>query len=731
MLRLVPALITLGLLSCEEVEPIACEAPPPPAPPSESSSKRELAAAQLTLAEVHLQHQRPAEALAYLDASIRSHPAPEARSLFKKTFNATTFSIPTLQLDHPFPVLHHLHDGGKNLYVALGGEHPTVVRWSLDATPAPQAILFPQPAPSIQNIALSPTTKHLLVNRGSFTLLCHADSLQPIAELGCIPDHLKPAGCQPFSENGLLLAHPIRQSGSLVWHIRDTATGESLRSESLPLYPKPVSAVFHNTTLQITLEDLQQIQIPLSPLEPVSLGTAASLPATKASSSPFVSLGSTITHHHTLAAGSMQLLEPLTGLRLNASTQKLAVIPLEERLKGLSESFGGIPETFQVRSAEAAVLSRLASAFPDEHPVLSATDRVHAGIISNTFEAGDPAAISAVIRAAPSKGLPIATALKLSLQSKNPEFIILALEKAENLPPALQQLAMLRLAQLGKTTPSDPRLPELAHERARQDWAGYEAPDFAPILALIRDELSTELGDLTLPENAAPEQVEELLKRFLDPSLLQSLGSRRLAGAAITAARELAKAQAHATYALQFTSLAQRFGGSRAEALRIQALAFTTLADFKNAHRTWLDLITNEDEARHFASDYAEAAHTAFETGAAPQAMEILDTGLFRFPNDTPFAIRAGWIALLTEHPAEAAKYLLHATKLGLPPHEIENTSALLAIAHTQLGDPESAITYMEQLTAINPEWSDPGTIEALTWPEPLKASLRQLVWQP
>jgi hypothetical protein len=111
--------------------------------------------------------------------------------------------------------------------------------------------------------------------------------------------------------------------------------------------------------------------------------------------------------------------------------------------------------------------------------------------------------------------------------------------------------------------------------------------------------------------------------------------------------------------------------------------------------------------------------------------MEILNTGIFRFPNDVAFAIRAGWIALLTNHPTEAAAFLKQSVKLGLPPNEIENTTALLAIAHTQLGETDTAYAYLAQLKAINEKWGDPETIEAMDWPEPLKASLRQLVWIP
>ena len=187
--------------------------------------------------------------------------------------------------------------------------------------------------------------------------------------------------------------------------------------------------------------------------------------------------------------------------------------------------------------------------------------------------------------------------------------------------------------------------------------------------------------------------------------------------------------QAQATSALQLTALAERLGTPHPEVLRTRATAFTSLADFTSAHRTWLDLITNEPETDHLPTDYSEAAYTAFENTDPDQAAEILRTGLFRFPEDVALAIRAGWISLLTDQPEQAADYLTRATRIGLPADEVENTTALLAIAYTQLGDADTATSYFDQLTAINPDWAKPETIENLPWPEPLKGPLRQLTW--
>jgi hypothetical protein len=109
--------------------------------------------------------------------------------------------------------------------------------------------------------------------------------------------------------------------------------------------------------------------------------------------------------------------------------------------------------------------------------------------------------------------------------------------------------------------------------------------------------------------------------------------------------------------------------------------------------------------------------------------MEILATGLRRFPNDADFAMRAGWIALLTGNADRAYRFLLKGRETGFPPEKLENATALLAIAAAQTGETGDAAVFYENLLGINPAWQDPQTIEALDWPEELKSTLRQLAW--
>ena len=242
-------------------------------------------------------------------------------------------------------------------------------------------------------------------------------------------------------------------------------------------------------------------------------------------------------------------------------------------------------------------------------------------------------------------------------------------------------------------------------------------------------EKSNQLDQLVLPQDPTDEQIKKFVTALQDKDTLIQLGASAIAENSIGAAHGLATDPSHAATAISLATFSERYGASRSSALRIRSVAYTTLGDFESAHRTWIDLITNQPEAEHLASDYTEAAYTAFETSSAAQAIEILETGIFRFPDEVSFAIRASWIALLTDHPENASRYLKNATRIGLPADEVENTTALLAITHVQLGDAETAQGYLAQLIAIDPAWGDPDTIEKLSWPEPLKASLRQLTW--
>lgn len=703
-------ILVVGLLvSCGKPAPVSSKEPA-------SENRPALAAAQLALAKSHTESHRPRQALTYLGASFENNPLPGTLGLIDSTLASTEFRIPTIRLTHPYPIVSVIRNG-NNLFASLGGPYPTVIRWNLENIPHVASVLFPIKAETISHIAVAPSGKFILIQRDATHLLCHADTLKPITSIGTLPPGLDPAALLAFSENSLLFAHPVSgPNQTFTWQIRDSATGEPLRTETFPAFPKPFSAFFNGTSLHIVLDDENQLTIPLVGeigKEPGDSRFPAPIP-----SSDFTIDGQIIELHQTIPSeiSSSVSLATLTGYTLDSGSQTLEEIPVPERLQELSEILPDIPSTLKLYSARGVIEDRFAAAFPDEFPELTSAGRAHAEIVRSSFSSREKPAILAMIAALPETGLPTSTAFLLALQSGDPDLIAAISRKAQNLPDALKNL----------NRPGG-SVPDLKVLRQTQDWIGYESPDFSPLFESLDAEKTATLSGLDLSESPDDEEVHSLLVKLLDRENLGKLGPKPLSEAAITAARNLSENPRHATSALEFAALARRMGAHPAETLRVQATAYSTLADFDSAHRTWLDLITNQPEASHLASDYTEAAHTAFEQADPRQAIEILETGIFRFSEDVSFAIRAGLIALLTAHPEHAARYLTHATSLGLPPAEIENTTALLAIAHIQLGDPETARSYLEQLKAIDESWSSPESIEKLPWPEPLKASLRQL----
>lgn len=718
MRRLLAIFLCMGIFSCEKPAPTSTENQIP----AKNSS---LASAQFHLAKNHLENGSPEKALAYLQASLETDPTPKAKSLLAEILEKTRFSVPTYRLDHPFPVTNFI-EHPDSVYIAISGEFSTLIRWKLSPDPQPDAILFPTKTGKITDITLSPTAAHLLIQRGKTNLLCTAQDLKPIANLGAFPSDLAPSNLQPFSKNGLLLAHPTSDERNLTWHIRDAATGEILRNETFSRYPAPIFASFEDTTLVVTFENRTECHIPIVG---DMLRQASPNPRQRAAPGPnserFSIDQNALTFHQTIPyspAAEIDL-KFISGYSLDPETQELKEIPVPDRLTALSIAFPNqIPETFRISSAEKEVTARLAIAFPEKLPQLAAPQIAHAGIVWQTFDQGDPAAIAASISALPPAGLPTATALFLALKSGDQELTGQVLEVAESVPAPILQL---------RTGRSDYTAQEFSALRQEQDWSGYESPDFTPLVEEIEAKKTAAAEHLHLTADPSKEEIETLITYLFSAEAMQLLGSEKLANAALSEAGKLVHKKPHAVTALQLAAIAHRLGADEAAILRTRATAFTTLEDFESAHDSWIDLITNRPEATHRAADYSEAAYTAFENANPEQAMEILNTGFFRFPNDLPFTIRAGWIAMLTDQPETALRYLQHATALGLPPDEIENTTALLAIAHTQLGNPDKALAFLEQLKAIDEKWGEPENIEELPWPEHLKAPLRQLIWQP
>jgi tetratricopeptide (TPR) repeat protein len=210
----------------------------------------------------------------------------------------------------------------------------------------------------------------------------------------------------------------------------------------------------------------------------------------------------------------------------------------------------------------------------------------------------------------------------------------------------------------------------------------------------------------------------------MNADTLRSVGPARLGRASLAVAAALSNSREDAEAAFNLSERASNLGAAPEPCLRAGALALATLGDYQKARDRWVLLLTEHPLANHLSSDYSEAAYTAFESADPAQAMEILTTGLHRFPGDADFALRAGWIALLAGHPDRAGRFLLAGREAGFAPDKLEYATALLAAAAAQTGAIDDAAVFRNELLRLNPAWGEAATIEALDWPEDIKSAL-------
>jgi hypothetical protein len=349
------------------------------------------------------------------------------------------------------------------------------------------------------------------------------------------------------------------------------------------------------------------------------------------------------------------------------------------------------------------------------------------------FAAGDEAALNAELAASGGRGPAAATALALALDADAPERLEACLKTVTGLPPLLRVLTKSRLAwlrnRLGDAVSMWPdEFPSYEKIRLREDWDGWEQADFATRYEAHLRDLKGELATYEPPPQATPVERAALAARLLDPATRGIIGRRRLADNCLKAALAMSEFPEDSAVTFQLASRARALGATPEPCLRTEAMALTRLKDYAQAHPRWVALLTEHPVATHLSSDYAEAAYTAFENGDPNQALEILGTGINRFPGDAGFALRAGWIALLTANYGRSYQFLLAGLRIGYPEDKEENACLLLAVAANLAGFPDEAVTHYFNLVEMAPAWEKPETLEALEWPEELKTALWELM---
>lgn len=346
-------------------------------------------------------------------------------------------------------------------------------------------------------------------------------------------------------------------------------------------------------------------------------------------------------------------------------------------------------------------------------------------------KADDEEVLSAIESAAPS-GPGAAACLRASLLSIRPQWISACLKSYPDMPETLQKMARTRVAWLEDRKAAaiaawpDP-FPHYDHIRASEDWNRWETSDFRVPFEQIRQSVAEVLTSHRVPDDATQQQLDAVFARLTGDEALQSLGKERYAAYCLDAAMAFAQTPSEAGRVQILSQLARTMGAPLAPCLRADALALTAQENYIAARDRWISLITHFPVSAHRAGDYSEAAYCAFENHDSRQAMALLATGTHRFPNDSSFALRAGWIALLTGHYESAWRFLGKGQQIGYEPEKMPHALAMLAIASFHSGAPDESAAYHTELLRIDPTWTHSETIESLGWPEEFTSTLLQL----
>ena len=153
----------------------------------------QLAGARIDQARIKLDQKRPGEALALLVSTLKADPASEeARMLMETILEETVWNFPDLTIPHRFPVDQIKFAAPSSMWVSLGGEINTTVRWNLE-TRQIESVLFPVTGMVTRSLTFDPLARLVVIERGTTTLLCDAVSLKPIRNLGVLQDFVTPA----------------------------------------------------------------------------------------------------------------------------------------------------------------------------------------------------------------------------------------------------------------------------------------------------------------------------------------------------------------------------------------------------------------------------------------------------------------------------------------------------------------------------------------------------------
>ncbi|WP_193212643.1 ATP-binding protein [Luteolibacter marinus] len=319
-------------------------------------------------------------------------------------------------------------------------------------------------------------------------------------------------------------------------------------------------------------------------------------------------------------------------------------------------------------------------------------------------------------------------ALWVSMAERDAEAIAVCLKAAKELPPAMQLCATGvalwaegRKAEAFALWPDG--FPDLAKEAAEGDWDGWEGvlpgADEESLFATMEKELAT----LFAGPDAGPEELKALASRLMDPETATTFGVKRVRDAMMTCALALANDPDAYKEVAEMVEQARLAGAPPTECLRIEARSYMAAGNFTLAYSRWLRLVESI-EGEIFASDYLDAARCVMEDMQDVAAIELLMRGKRQFPDDASFAYGGAWLLLTSGHPEEAGVLLEHGFEIPFTGDEKAIATAMLVCAAEQTQRTARADEAFQDLLAIDPNWGEETSLEALEWPDWLKQVL-------
>ncbi len=165
--------------------------------------RQSLAEARLALAMRELDAGLVDHALVHAVSSLEADPlSAKARAQVAAILTARAWALPEARI-HVGRKVDHLHFREPDLlWVASSGGWNTVSRWNSD-TLAAEAVLFPLKGEQVRGMVLDPSGQVMIVVRHGRALLCDAQSLKPIRDIGSVPESATLSSAFAFSFDGL------------------------------------------------------------------------------------------------------------------------------------------------------------------------------------------------------------------------------------------------------------------------------------------------------------------------------------------------------------------------------------------------------------------------------------------------------------------------------------------------------------------------------------------------